>query len=147
MTTQTYDNKLKNVNTWVQITNYYWTKLQSKLYNDVEFWDNTLHSMTEQDWWDVVDVYKVIKQTHSDEFYPFPKMHEDIKDIERKLLLGKSIIRQNQKSANRTGFRAWMVMKDVLNNINGTPTVDYNSKGPGPNDDKTETPFERLFNY
>jgi hypothetical protein len=145
MTQQTYDNKLKNVNTWVEITNYYWHLYKSDINNKSDFWDDTLHSMFEQDWWDIVDVYKVVKQTHSDEFYPFPKMHEDIKDIERKLLLGKSIIRQNQKSANRTGFRAWMVMKDVLNNINGTPTVNYKLKGSRPDDDEPESPFERFF--
>jgi hypothetical protein len=143
MAKRTYEQKLNNVNTWVKIINHYWHALESNLHNNKEFWDNTLHSMQDEDWWDMIEVYNIVKQTHSDEFYRFPKMHEDMRDIEKKLMLGKAVIRPNQQTANKTGFRAWMVLKDVLNNINGTPTVNYNTEEK-PNS-ASQTPFERLF--
>lgn len=145
MTKRTYKDKEEHFNQWIEIINYYWHFLKSDLYNNTDFWDNTFHSMDEQAWWDMVDVYDIIRQQYPEEFYRFPYQHEDIAWIKKKLLLGKPVIKPMAKEYNKTGFRAWMVMKDVVNNINGTPTVNYKnnpSKGPDPD---PETPFERLF--
>lgn len=143
MATKNYQQKEKNVNDWVDIINYYWHKLESNLYNDKEFWDNTMHSMDTQDWWDFYEVYDIVRQQYPEEFHRFPKMSTDMNWVYKQLMLGKPVIKPMAKNYNTTGFRSWMVMKDVINNVRGTPTVDYKNNPPKP--DEPETPFERLF--
>ena len=100
--------------------------------------------MQEQDWLDVYEVYDILRQQYPEEFYRFPKQQEDMKWINKQLMLGKAIIKPMAKHYNTTGFRSWMVMKDVINNIRGTPTVDYKNNPP-PRGPEPLTPFERLF--
>lgn len=145
MLKRNYSEKEKNVHTWVEIINHYWHELRSELYNNTEFWDNTLHSMQDEDWWDLCEVYDILRQQYPELFYRFPKQFEDIAWIKRRLMLGKPVIKPMAKNFNTTGFRSWMVIKDVINDIKGTPTVDY--KNNPPKAEETQTQFERLFDF
>lgn len=143
MARRTYDQKLTNINLWVDITNYHWHRLEGELRNDLEFWSETLHAMTEQDWWDWVDIEPSIKIQHEEYFRKYPKLTEDTREIYTKLALGKPITRKMGISKNLTAFRTLMSIKDLINDINGTPTVQYVKKPPQP----PLTPAERLFDF
>jgi len=145
MAQRNYKDKEHNVHAWVDIINHYWHKLQANLYNDKEFWDNTMHSMESPDWWDMYEVYEILRQQYPEEFYRFPKMNTDMAWVYKQLMLGKAIIKPMAQHYNTTGFRAWMVLKDVINNIKGTPTVDY--KNNPPKAEEPETQFEKLFEF
>lgn len=143
MARRTYDQKLTNINLWVDITNYHWHRLEGELRNDEEFWSETLHAMTEQDWWDWVDIEPSIKIQHEEHYRKYPKLTEDTREIYTKLALGKPITRKMGISKNLTAFRTLMSIKDLINDINGTPTVQYNKKQP----ESPLSPAERLFDF
>lgn len=143
MARRTYDQKLTNINLWVDITNYHWHRLEGELRNDEEFWSETLHAMTEQDWWDWVDIEPSIKIQHEEHYRKYSKLTEDTREIYTKLALGKPITRKMGISKNLTAFRTLMSIKDLINDINGTPTVQYVKKQPEP----PLTPAERLFDF
>jgi len=117
------------------------------LYNNTEFWENSLHAMKDEDFWDLIDVYDIQKQQYPEEFYRFPKQSGDMDYIRRRLMLGKPVVRPMQKSANTPVFRALMVTKDVINNVNGKPTVNYKDLPADTEVDDKPTQFEKLFNF
>jgi hypothetical protein len=61
-------------------------------------------------------------------------------------MMGKQIYRKDVKGANFNSYLAWMNIKDVMNEINGTPTKVYTDKDrkKGPEDDDP-TQFQKLF--
>lgn len=125
MSKRTYQEKLQNVNLWVEIVNYHWDRLQGELFNDEEFWDHTLHAMTNEDWWDWCDIEPALKVQHDDIFRRYSKIYEDTEYIKKKLMQSKPVTKQNQKGKNFQAFRALMNIKDIVNDINGTPTKHF----------------------
>lgn len=122
---KTYEEKVKNINTWVEIVNYYWHLHKGVLNNEAEFWENTLHSMTNSDWWDWVDIEPALKAQHPDIFQRYSKCSSTTKEIENALMRGKDIIKKHRAGKNFTAFLLLMNIKDVMNAINGTPTKHY----------------------
>ena len=145
MTKRTYQDKLANINNWVTIVNHFWELHQGELYNDSNFWDYSLHSMEAQDWWDWLEIEPALKAQYPDAFNRYPKIWDAHNDIERKLMLGKPMVKQGVKNYNFAAFRALMNIKDVVNEINGTPTKNYNKTSAKKNSPAPTTPFERLF--
>jgi hypothetical protein len=139
----TYDQKLKRINDWVEITNYHWDRLKGELYNDEEFWEHIFGSMTADDWWFWVDIAPAVKIQYETEWRRWYKLDESTEDIKKKLMLGKPLYRKDQKNANIPVFRAWMNIKDFINDINGTPTKQYTVEDRKPQQEPT--PKERLF--
>ena len=146
MARRTYDQKFNNIRDWVEITNYHWHRLQGEMFNDQEFWEQTLHAMTDQDWWDWVDIEPSIKIQYEEHFRRYSKLTEDTREIYTKLALGKPITRKMGVSKNLTAFRTLMAIKDLFNDIAGTPTVKYD-KDKSKDTDCDLTPFEQLFDY
>lgn len=144
MAKRSYDQKLKNINDWIEITNYHWHRLQGQLFDDKEFWEQTLEAMTDQDWWDWCDIEPSIKIQYSEYYDRFPKLRDDTVDLRNKLMLGKSVTRRWGTGKNFTAFRTLMALKDLFNEINGYPTVQY-SKQSQHIDNQELTQFERLF--
>jgi len=123
MEKRTYDQKLANIQQWVKIVNHHWNRLNGNLHADETFWDETLHSMTDRDWWDWVEIAPALKIQYEDDWRRWSRSLEyDGDEINKKLMLGKPVVRKNQRTANTTAFRLLMNIKDFINDINGTPT-------------------------
>lgn len=119
---RSYQDKLHNINLWVEIINYHWDRLQGELYNDPEFWDHTLHAMATEDWWDWVDIEPALRAQYPDAFQKYSYCKQATEEINKKLMLGKDIAKKGRVGKNFEAFRALMNIKDVVNHINGTPT-------------------------
>jgi hypothetical protein len=110
--------------------------------NHEDFWANTIHAMRDQDWQSWCDIEPALSVEYQELWRRFPKLREDTAYIRDQLMLGKSISHKWAKGKNFTAFRTLMAIKDIINDIQGTPTVDYtNYKEP-----EQLTQFERLFN-
>lgn len=138
-----YQQKLTNIQNWSAIVEYHWHRLKGLVRNDAEFWDHTLHSMTDQDWWDWCDIEPSIKIQHEEHYRRYPKLSEDTQEIRSRLMLGKQITRKMGVSKNLTAFRTLMAIHDLVNDIKGTPTVQYTDKDRKPEPELS--PFERMF--
>ena len=101
MTIKTYDDKEKNVQQWVDKINSFWVGDGSNIHNKTDFWDETFHKMTDQDFWDFVEVSDILRQQYSDDFYKWPDFASEIQEIKKQLMLGKNVIRPIQTTANR----------------------------------------------
>ena len=141
MAKKTYQEKLANIEAWVEITMHHWHRLRGEMFNDKEFWDDTLHSMSNDDWWDWVDIEPAIKIQYAEHWRKYTKLTEDTKEIYTKLALGKPITRKMAVQKNLTAFRTLMAIKDLINDIHGTPTTDYSKI----KETEAATPFERLY--
>jgi hypothetical protein len=143
---RTYQEKLANINNFVEITNYHWDRLLGILRDDEEFWEHTFGTMTNQDWWDWVEIEPALRAQYPDEFRRFPSVKQGTEHINKCLMMGKQIYRKDVKGANFNSYLAWMNIKDVMNEINGTPTKVYTDKDrkKGPEDDDP-TQFQKLF--
>ena len=145
-TKKTYQQKLDNINTFVEITNYHWDRLMGEMFNDKEFWEHTFGTMTNEDWWDWVEIEPALRAQHEDIFRRYPKITAGTEHINKNLMNGKKLYKKDVKGANFETFRAWMNIKDVMNDINGTPTKVYTDKDrEQAHELANPTPFERLF--
>jgi hypothetical protein len=122
---RTYDDKLKNIKDWVEITNHHWHRLKGQIYNDTEFWDHTLHAMTNDDWWDWVDIAPALKIQYEREWRRYPKMDISTDQIKRTLMLSRTVTKRSRKGTNFEAFRLLMNIKDFVNDLEGTPTKRY----------------------
>lgn len=143
MAKKQYSEKLRNINLWVEIVNHHWERLNGELFNDVEFWDDTLHAMTADDWWDWVDIEPSLKIQYNDEYLRYPKLESSTEEVKKMLMLGKDVVKKNRKGKNFQGFRALMNIKDFLNDINGTPTTNASVKDP----DEPKNTFHIHFHF
>lgn len=144
MARKTYDEKLRNINLWVEITNHYWHKLRGDMYNDTEFWDHTLHSMSADDWWDWVDIAPALKIQFEDCWRRYPKLEDSTNQVRKTLMLSKPVTRAKGKGLNFEAFRLLMNIKDFINDINGTPTKQYNTRSTA-DEQEVIRPVDRLF--
>lgn len=141
-----YQEKFDNITAWVEITNYHWHRLQGEMFNDEEFWDHTLHAMTEQDWWDWCDIAPALKIQYEEHWRRYPKLDVSTDDVYKNLMRGKPVTKKSRKGKNFDAFRLLMNIKDFVNDINGTPTRQY-PKRVETKDAEPETGFERLFTF
>lgn len=144
---KTYDEKLTNINTWVEIVNYHWERLKGDLYNDKDFWNDTLHSMTNEDWWDWCDISPALKAQHPDVFAKYPYTEISTEEVLKQLHKCKPIVKKNIAGKNFAAFRTLMNIKDVMNEIAGTPTKQYPKVSPKPSQPpkKPGSTFSDLF--
>jgi hypothetical protein len=138
---RTYQDKFKNIETWAEIVDHYWHLYQGDMYNREDMWENTLHAMTNDDWWDWCDIEPAIKIQHEQHYSRYPKLRDDTKDIYRRLQLGQPITKKNGKNKNFTAFRALMAIHDLMNDIHGRPTQHYDP----PKVEPQPSPFHSLF--
>ena len=58
------DKELKkdvaNVGNWMDIIDLHWERLLGEFNNDTQFWNDTFHSMNENDWYSFVNVSEAI---------------------------------------------------------------------------------------
>jgi hypothetical protein len=120
---RTYAEKYHNLGLWVEITAYHWQRLKGQLHNDPEFWADTFYAFELQDWWDLLDVAPVLKLQYPELYIKYSRLDQDLAQIQRRLMLGKPVIKPMAKNHNLAPFRAWMAFKDLINDVRGTPTV------------------------
>lgn len=137
MKRRTYDEKLANIKAFVEITNYHWERLEGELFNDPEFWEHTMGTMTDQDWWDWVDIEPALRIQHPDSFHKYPYVDAGTRHINESLMKGKPLYKKDVKNANFQTFRAWMNIKDVVNDFNKTPTKQFEKPKTKPLTDET----------
>jgi hypothetical protein len=145
MAKRTYDDKLKNILDWVEITNYHWHQLKGEMFNDEQFWDDTLHAMINDDWWDWVDIAPALKIQYETEWRRYPKLDVSTEAVHKDLMLGKAVTKKSRKGKNFQAFRLLMNIKDFVNDITGQPTHQYTAKDREPQPEPT--PKELLFSF
>ena len=145
MAKRTYDDKLKNILDWVEITNYHWHQLKGEMFNDEQFWDDTLHAMINDDWWDWVDIAPALKIQYETEWRRYPKLDISTQEVHKDLMLGKAVTKKSRKGKNFQAFRLLMNIKDFVNDITGQPTHQYTAKDREPQPEPT--PKELLFSF
>lgn len=117
-----YTENLETIKTWVEITNLHWERLEGEMFNDETFWDDTLHAMTDNDWWAWVDIAPALKIQHSEVWRKYPKLDTSTEEVKKLLMLGKPVTKKARKGKNFEAFRLLMNIKDFINDINETPT-------------------------
>jgi len=145
MATRTYDQKLQNILDWVEITNHHWHLLKGEMYNDEQFWDDTLHAMISDDWWDWVDIAPALKIQYATEWRRYPKLDISTQEVHKDLMLSKAVTKKSRKGKNFQAFRLLMNIKDFVNDITGNPTKEYTAKDRVPQ--PAPTPKELLFSF
>lgn len=147
MAQRTYKEKKETVKAWVEIINYHWDRLYGVLNNDKDFWADTLHAMQDCDWWDCVDVADVLTRQYPEHFRPFSNFSQDLQEVTKRLHQGKAVVKPMRVSYNLAAFRMLMTLKDVVNEIRGTPTKRFTKRQQQLQQEIDEpTQFERLFN-
>ena len=146
MAKRTYEQKLTNISDWVEITNHHWHRLKGEMFNDPEMWDQTLHAMTNDDWWDWVDIAPALKIQYEYEWRRYPKLDTSTEEVKRDLMLGKAVTKKSRKGKNFQAFRLLMNIKDFLNDVNGTPTRQYTDRDRQ-QVEEVERPVDRLFDF
>lgn len=143
MNAKTYDQKWQNIQQWTAITEHYWHQCRGELHNVKDFWNDTLHSMTADDWWDWVDIQPSIKIQYEQYYRRYANITVDTEEIRRRLMLSKHVTKERHMGYNHPAFRLFMALHDLVNDIQGTPTVQYKHQNAEP--DEELTVFERLF--
>jgi hypothetical protein len=123
--------------------NRFWIKYKGDLFNHKDFWDETLHSFTNEDWSIMLDVMELIRLEDPSCYLPFS--HQTFEDARKVLEFEghsgnpKALdARKNKKKS----FKALMHIKDVMNNFGGYEPPTRFKPDPEP-----PTPFEQLFDY
>jgi hypothetical protein len=144
MAKRTYDEKYQQVQIWIDITNHYWHVHQGILKGKDDFWNDTLHSMQEQDFWDMVDICEVLILQYPEKFGQLYKVKEHLTTIKKRLHQGKPVIKQWAVSWNNPAFHTLMEIKDVLNDLGGTPTKQFPKiKDADKDPDQPLTPYQK----
>ena len=125
---RTYQEKVENITNWVKIVNYHWQRLNGQVNNDKEFWSQTLEAMTNEDWWDWVDIFPALKAQHPDAFAKYPYAEIGTDHITKKLHKMQPVVKPSVAGRNFEAFRTLMNIKDVINFIEGTPTIQFTKK-------------------
>lgn len=145
MARQTYKDKLTTIITWTEIVNYHWDRLKGEMYNDEEFWDDTIHAMHSDDWWAWVDIAPALKIQYEAEWRRYPKLDISTEEVKRDLMLGKAVTKKSRKGKNFQAFRLLMNIKDFLNDVAGEPTRQFTDKDRQLQE--PESPKDKLFTY
>ena len=120
----------------------YWNQYRGDLYNRHDHHDECFHSKTAENWWDWVRVNRRLEDDNPKEYYKQSGLKSHVDEIERRLMYGHSVVKPYKKGGwNHAPFAGWMKFKDVLNDVLGTPTPQFEKVKPV----EPETPFERLF--
>jgi len=132
---------------WMKVIDLHWERLLGEFNNDSEFWNDTFHSMNNDDWQSFVNIAEAMLETCSDETRRYPNFSYQIDVVKKRVLLGKPVIKQwNRQGYNSTATALVMTVRDTFNEIHGKPTKTWNEKERAKIlADRVVTPFESLF--
>lgn len=147
MAQRTFAQRTDNIYLWKEIAELHWERLLGEFNNDELFWNDLFHSMEHIDWEDLVEVAKGIKIAHSEETRRYPKFDYQIEVIEKRLHKCDPVIKQwNRQGYNSPATGLFMTVRDILNEINGTPTRRWTDKEKAKvRSEKEKNTFRELF--
>ena len=139
----TLEEKVQITQHVVNELNRFWIKYQGDLYNHEDFWNQTLHAFSNEDWEIFMDVMDLIRLEDPNCY--LPGSISVFQDVRKELVLKGHVPRcLDTRKNKKTEFKALMHIKDVFNNLTGyIPPTKFNSKPL----DLQATPFERLFDF
>lgn len=136
-----FDDKTLITTEVVKLVNTHWIRCKGELYNDKTFWDNTLHSLNNQDWEDMMTVMDVLYGIDQSLFnYDARSSFERVKEILMKEGHSGNPRALDARKHKKTEFKALMNIKDIMNEIAG-----YRAPTKFPKDDDKPRPFDGLF--
>lgn len=121
--------------------NKFWIKYKGDLFNHKDFWDETLHSFTNEDWEIMLDVMELVRIEDASCYLPFS--YSSFEDARKVLMFDGHDANPKALDARKhkkTAFRALMNIKDVFNNFTGYEPPTKFKPDPEP-----PTPFDTLF--
>lgn len=129
MPTKTFNQRVDNIYLWKEIAELHWERVLGEYNNDKDFWNDLFHSMQFEDWEDLIEVAKGIKLAHSEELRRFPKFEYNLEIVEKRVENRQPVIKQwNRQGYNVAATGLFMTVRDILNEINGTPTRRWTDK-------------------
>jgi hypothetical protein len=79
--------------------------------------------MEAEDWWDVIDLARALQIQHPEELRRFNRFDMNIETVEKRLHKAQPVIKQwNRQGYNVAATGLFMTVRDVINEIKGTPT-------------------------
>lgn len=137
----TLEEKVKFTEYIIKEVNKFWIEYEGELFNHKDFWDDTLHSFTNEDWSIILDVMELIRLEDPSCYLPFSydtfQEARKVIELEGHDANPKALdARKNKKKA----FKALMHAKDVMNSFVGYEPPKKFPKKPEP-----PTSFENLF--
>lgn len=146
------DKELKkdvaNVGNWMDIIDLHWERLLGEFNNDTQFWNDTFHSMNENDWYSFVNVSEAILNSDNiPESQQYRNFSYNFNKVKERVMLGKPVIKQwNRQGYNSPATALVMTVRDIINEVHGKPTKTWNEKERARIlADRVVTPFESLF--
>ena len=122
--------------------NEFWIKYDGVLFNQRDFWDNTLHKFNNEDWEILMDVMALIRLEDDSCYLPYSQSVFD--DVRKVLMMEghsgnpKALDARKHK---KLAFKALMNIRDVVNAF-----LDYKQPTKFVKDDEP-TQFQTLFDY
>lgn len=136
----TFDDKTEITAAVVRIVNQHWIRCKGELFNDKVFWDETLHSLTNQDWEDMMSVMDALQAMDPSLFnYDARTTFERVKEILMKEAHSDNPRALDARKHKKTEFKALMNIKDIMNELAG-----YRPPTKFPKEEKP-TAFETFF--
>jgi len=151
MANRRWQDKIDVVMAIHEVIMYHWHKDNRCIipYDDPQAWDHIIHSRTEQDWWDIVDVAEILFQQYPEYTWSYKYLKDDVAEIKKRLMFGRDVSRSKDKatrSYNTTAWRCLMAFKDYINDIDDRPTQRLTDEQRQQQlDMAAPTGYERLF--
>ena len=143
MTQYTLQEKVQFTEHIVSEVNKFWIKHKGELFNHKDFWDETLHSFTNEDWNIMLDVMELIRLEDAGCYLPYSaQVFEEARKVIEFEGHSKNPRALDARKNKKKAFKALMNIKDVFNNFTGYEAPTRFAKDPEP-----PTPFEQLFDY
>ena len=127
--------KINKMFDWVKTINKHWDRLAGILENDKHFWNEVFHEHPKSHWADLVEVCEILQQEAeiAEYFEQFDNFNRNLDIIKKRLDTRLPVVKQWPKEGyNIPIFKAAMDFKDIINNILGTPTKEYNKEPAAP---------------
>lgn len=141
MPNYTIQEKIQVTEHIVNEINKFWIKCKGEMFNNKDFWDETLHSYTNLHWQIMLDIMELIRIEDPSCYIPFS--HGQFEEARKILLLeghdAEPRVLDKRKN-KKIAFKTLMHIKDVFNNFTGYEAPTKFKPDPVP-----PTPFENLF--
>jgi len=146
MEKRTYIEKEQSVADWYCDYMDHWHQTLGRVHNNKDFWEQIFYNRSTDNWWDLLDVVKVMRIKYPDEWRRYNTLDRDVEEIETRLMYSKPILKPYRKEYNISAYRFWQAFKDFLGDVTGTPTQRYTAKEQLQADEALNVkPFDTLF--
>jgi hypothetical protein len=141
MPNYTLQEKVQIVEHLMNEINKLWIKCKGEMFNNKDFWDETLHSFTNEDWSVILDVMELIRLEDPRCYLPFS--YDTFQEARKVITIEGHDANPralNARKNKKKSFKALMHAKDCWNAFVGYEAPTKFKPDPVP-----PTPFENLF--